>query len=479
MRLPALPLGRRTTGLVLSGAGSKASFQLGALRYLYDVVGIRPSVITGTSAGAILASVLAQDASLEGQRRARDAVEQVWLGMQESSDMFTELPWFAALRAAGPTWMRALRARQRHDAPRQRSEPSLPLLPAAFTMRRGTPEAHAPDDDAASAPTGDATSGSDSTAWSPLTVLEWLGLLRDLSRTGSDIEEVIRGAGTERAVYRPGPVVDRLLDPAVFDPGRVSASGVTLRVAVVGLESGELHYVTETGRLVDRRNEPLPGRERVDLVEAIRASCAIPAVFAPVDLAGEHYVDGGVRESLPVQVAVDHLGVTDCYAVVASAPALAAEASYADRNMFSVMMRATTAIMPAEIEADEVAWAHAARATVIQPQVDAHDGMTVEPTLLRIAAEHGYVRAAQVVTGAGEAQQQLGRDLVRLRRELHDLERTARERASDVPATTTDVRERREALREVLAALPPEHLPPGTALSGDADGAGSAWLPAP
>lgn len=40
-------------GLVLSGGGARASFQVGALRYLYDEVGITPSVITGTSAGSI------------------------------------------------------------------------------------------------------------------------------------------------------------------------------------------------------------------------------------------------------------------------------------------------------------------------------------------------------------------------------------------------------------------------------------------
>ena len=42
------------TGLVLSGGGAGAGFQVGALRYLYDRVSISPSVITGTSAGAIL-----------------------------------------------------------------------------------------------------------------------------------------------------------------------------------------------------------------------------------------------------------------------------------------------------------------------------------------------------------------------------------------------------------------------------------------
>ena len=53
------------TGLVLSGGGARAGFQVGALRYLCDRVSISPSVITGTSAGAILGTLLAQGDSRE------------------------------------------------------------------------------------------------------------------------------------------------------------------------------------------------------------------------------------------------------------------------------------------------------------------------------------------------------------------------------------------------------------------------------
>src|SRR5690625_2962245 len=58
----------RPTALVLSGGGARASFQLGALRYLYDEVGIEPQIIAGTSAGAILGAMLAQAGDRRGQR---------------------------------------------------------------------------------------------------------------------------------------------------------------------------------------------------------------------------------------------------------------------------------------------------------------------------------------------------------------------------------------------------------------------------
>jgi hypothetical protein len=58
-----------TVGLVLSGGRSGAFFELGALHYLYEKVGIAPSVITGTSTGSILATLLAQADDHAGQRR--------------------------------------------------------------------------------------------------------------------------------------------------------------------------------------------------------------------------------------------------------------------------------------------------------------------------------------------------------------------------------------------------------------------------
>ena len=41
-----------------------------------------------------------------------------------------------------------------------------------------------------------------------------------------------------------------------------------------------------------------------DLVDAVLASCALPGVFPPVALAGEHYLDGGLVNSIPLQRAV-------------------------------------------------------------------------------------------------------------------------------------------------------------------------------
>jgi NTE family protein len=41
------------------------------------------------------------------------------------------------------------------------------------------------------------------------------------------------------------------------------------------------------------------------LVDAILASCAVPGILPPVELNGEHFIDGGVVNSIPIERAVD------------------------------------------------------------------------------------------------------------------------------------------------------------------------------
>jgi NTE family protein len=48
------------------------------------------------------------------------------------------------------------------------------------------------------------------------------------------------------------------------------------------------------------------------LAEAVLASAAVPGVLPPVEIGGEHYIDGGVVNSIPISRAVE-LGATDIY----------------------------------------------------------------------------------------------------------------------------------------------------------------------
>ncbi len=54
-----------------------------------------------------------------------------------------------------------------------------------------------------------------------------------------------------------------------------------------------------------------------DLISAVQASCAIPAVYPPVVINGRQYVDGGVSRQVPIDLAIDGGATTTIVALAA------------------------------------------------------------------------------------------------------------------------------------------------------------------
>ncbi|OKL53217.1 hypothetical protein BSZ39_10685 [Bowdeniella nasicola] len=474
--LTGAPPPEKRRGLVLAGGGARASFQLGALHRLIAVEGMHFDAIAGTSAGAILGGVVAQYRDAAGQQQAVADLSRLWREMTGPSDMFTERTWFELLQHQAPVWQRIMRSDAASRTPRtieipsftwpfrrgETSEPttvSLPQLPQAFTAI--------------------------SDLWS-------------VAGPGSGFDSIARGALTSSSIFTPGPLVDRILAEA-FDPARLARSGVPARFALVSLETGALRYVDAYGQLRDRDDRPL-GIE-VDLVDAIAASCAIPAVFPPVRLAdGEHYVDGGVRMSLPADIMLDHLPVDETYAIC-SAPAGVQEAeSFADSNIVSTIVRSSATLMNEELARQELARARAGGAIVIDPQTEVHDAMTVAPGLIRISMDYGYLRASQVLAGASVEEQDHARHLVEIRRLIWALQAqeqnapplfgaedvanqilAAARRAATPESDEPDLESLQATVRDLTLALPGSQLPPGSSTWGRrdefiTDGAGGGEL---
>jgi predicted acylesterase/phospholipase RssA len=75
----------------------------------------------------------------------------------------------------------------------------------------------------------------------------------------------------------------------------------TLRVVAVDLDSGE---TTAFGG---------PGHDDVPISKAVAASCAIPGLYRPVKIGGIDYVDGGVRKTAHISLALrERCGLTIC-----------------------------------------------------------------------------------------------------------------------------------------------------------------------
>jgi len=96
---------------------------------------------------------------------------------------------------------------------------------------------------------------------------------------------------SEPSVFRSDAFIqylDEVLPVTTFDQ-----LGLPLSMNAVHLETGRVDWFG-TG-----------GRTDVPIALAVYASCALPLFYPPADIYGELYVDGGVRDALPIQRAAE------------------------------------------------------------------------------------------------------------------------------------------------------------------------------
>ncbi len=334
----------------MSGGGSQGSFETGALRFLYDDLKLKPAILCGSSVGSIIAAKLAEGDDPETGRRAIDEMEALWRSLTSNDDMWLAEPWLEKLRSQA-NWASELRGRAAENG----------------------------------------TAGSQARV-----VLRMLSeVVRHPPETDGTLD-ALRQAMRARSLLSMQPV--RELVENNIDVDRIVASGIMLRIGAVGLESGELRYITEHGDVQTRDGDPLD-QPRVPLTEAVLASASIPLVFPPTKLNDEHYVDGGVREILPLELAFNRLGAGHIFAVVASTPGVEKVPDMGDKGLLELARRVTADIVPDETLRKEISpprgWGK--RVTVIAPQIDVHDALTVDRTLIAASIDYGYMRAADVL----------------------------------------------------------------------------------
>jgi NTE family protein len=105
-------------------------------------------------------------------------------------------------------------------------------------------------------------------------------------------------------------------------------------------------------------------------VPALLASCAIPGVFPPVEIARRDYVDGGVANHTPITVAIG-LGAEQIYVLPVGYPWLNREPT----NALGMALHALARIVEQKLDADVTANRHVANIHVMP----AHDLADVSP----------------------------------------------------------------------------------------------------
>ncbi len=91
-------------GLVLSGGGARAAYQVGALRALSELLGAKRSpfsILSGVSAGAINSTALASRA--DDFPRSAQRLTDIWMGLNQASVYRTDVPRLTSL---GVRWLK-------------------------------------------------------------------------------------------------------------------------------------------------------------------------------------------------------------------------------------------------------------------------------------------------------------------------------------------------------------------------------------
>jgi predicted acylesterase/phospholipase RssA len=378
---------RRRVAIALSGGGAKGSFEVGALRFIYEK-GIRPQILTAASVGSVNAVKLAEGDDPPGPTamNAQQNLEAIWSSDLEDEDsMYGRMPWLNQLA---------------------NNDIKEAIVDGAWGGAIGL---------------GVAALGGP--------VVFAIGLaygIVDGIFDANDLADALDKLQHARGVFQLGPIEALLRSSDKLDTAKVASSGIVLRMAAVALESGKTKFVNEKGELLSATGVK---EATVGLVDGAIASASIPIVFPPRKLGNENFVDGGVREMIPVREAV-RLGASEVYAIYASPRVTPSLQSFdaGDWPLAGIGQRAIADLMVDEIGLDDGApylgWGPGVKVTIIRPTFEVHDTLTIDPGLIDIAMDYGHLRASDVIDfgSSGSLAMTTSDAITKLRMECWDLE---------------------------------------------------------
>lgn len=123
----------------------------------------------------------------------------------------------------------------------------------------------------------------------------------------SKVKGLIKGERIRKYLHKQFRLVKKFTDFTNLPPDR-KAEVVELYLTAVDINDGsEVVFCAPRHELSARYTESLEKvrlQSDISLADAVRSSIGIPGIFVPFASAGTHYVDGGLRDNLPLMVAV-------------------------------------------------------------------------------------------------------------------------------------------------------------------------------
>jgi len=425
--------------LVLSGGASQGDFEVGAVRRLFEL-GFQPGLIAATSVGSVNAVKLVESGALAVPGQP-SGLEQIWLGLTSNASMYVDNPDFnlQKLEAEGITVLRddiiALASPIVFPEPGPVGVAEIVQLSIlGIDVKKlidgvqqflGAKSVYKLD------PIREKLNNPNILNTGLVNKSPIKLLLAVVSLETGDLRFV-----NQHGVLLKDDATTPHLEPgAVPQACQGAADAVSAALAnLQDIEGNRNDYTEARFRVASAAAQATLKKAQQDLAtckqqnpqgaqpvvvpipDAALASASIPFVFEPVKLGIENYVDGGVRQSVPIAGAIA-AGATNVWAVLANR--IDVSASFTDMltkkilstfdgaNFLDIAQRVAEDIMPAQIEQDNInllaAW-NRATVTIVQPEPvdtyppDVHNGFTVDPGLIRIRMAHGYMRADDVNT---------------------------------------------------------------------------------
>jgi predicted acylesterase/phospholipase RssA len=339
---------KRKIGLALGGGASKGDFQLGVLKYLYEVKMILPylDIICATSVGAINGIKLA-----EGDESSLLDLERIWDNLIVNSDMYKPEQWIDNLS---------------HDL----KDSFLKMIGISMLM----------------------------------------GLVAipfDIISINKMTDEAKNAFKNNSSLNNLDPINQKLRNNVNVD--KLAASKIRFQVSAVSLESGQLHFIEKINQ-VGKGSIVNDGRT-VDIIDAVLASASEPVIFKPVVMADQHFVDGGLREQVPIKNTID-MGADKVFAIQLSPPlgplssqddALSKLIGVTSSNKLDILniLARTVDILSDEVTNNDVilpaGYQGKADTMRIQPSFEVHSGLRIDPGMIAISKAYGYMRAFDVI----------------------------------------------------------------------------------
>ncbi len=170
-----------------------------------------------------------------------------------------------------------------------------------------------------------------------------------------------RGSLEAISYYDTAPLRETLKEMVDFD--RINSGALRLSVGAVNVRTGNFEYFDSAKQKLDARH--------------IMASGALPPGFAPVEIDGEHYWDGGLVSNTPLQYVLDQPGQrhrrvviqVDLFAARGALPTTLADVTEREKDIrFSSRTRMNTTV-----ELDRQVIAEAAQRLLAKLPASLHD----------------------------------------------------------------------------------------------------------